>query len=103
MAKRLLPHVFLPYFRSELPGWGRLMRVMKVSGPHNDVHWVDSSDVVLTGKSHGYRMQLELKDWCQRMTFFLGRYYELHVLRLIDTVLRPGDRAVDIGGNIGMI
>lgn len=79
------------------------MRVMKVSGPHNDVHWVDSSDVVLTGKSHGYRMQLELKDWCQRMTFFLGRYYELHVLRLIDTVLRPGDRAVDIGGNIGMI
>jgi FkbM family methyltransferase len=74
-----------------------------VSGPHNDVHWVNASDVVLIGKSHGYRMQLELKDWCQRMTYFLGRYYELYVLKLIDTVLRPGDRAIDIGGNIGMI
>jgi hypothetical protein len=32
-----------------------------------------------------------------------GRYYELGVTRVLDFLLRPGDKFVDIGANIGMI
>jgi FkbM family methyltransferase len=37
------------------------------------------------------------------MTYFIGRYYELGVQRILDLILNPGDRFVDIGANIGMI
>lgn len=97
-----ISRLLMPYFRMELPGWGLLMRVAKIS-QKNDAHWTDSADVEIVGKGHGYRMKLELRDWAQRKTYFVGRYYELHVLNLIDAVLKPGDRAVDIGANIGMI
>ena len=48
-------------------------------------------------------MELELSDWAERYTFFLGRYYEMGVQRVLDAILMPGDRFVDIGANIGMI
>jgi FkbM family methyltransferase len=48
-------------------------------------------------------MMLDLANWSQRITYFLGRYYEFGVLRMLDVILRPGDRFVDVGANIGMI
>jgi FkbM family methyltransferase len=48
-------------------------------------------------------MRLDLSDWAQRHTYFIGRYYELGVGRVLDAVLEPGDRFVDVGANIGMI
>ena len=48
-------------------------------------------------------MKLDLSNWSQRLTYFLGRYYELGVLRVLDVILQPGERFVDIGANIGMI
>ena len=48
-------------------------------------------------------MVLDLSDWAQRRTAFLGRYHELGVQRVLDAALRAGDRFVDIGAHIGMI
>ncbi len=97
--------LLLPYTCAELPGWGKLL------GFISDFNWrpvlegsnKKPSAVVLRGKRHGYLMNLDLSDWAQRMTYFLGRYYELGVTRVLDFLLRPGDKFVDIGANIGMI
>ena len=97
--------LLLPYTRAQLPGWGRLLGLV------SDLDWNPTLDgskkklaaVVMRGKSHGYLMNLDLSDWAQRMTYFLGRYYELGVMRVLDFLLRPGDNFVDVGANIGMI
>ena len=37
------------------------------------------------------------------MTYFLGRYYDLPTQLLLSACLKPGDRFIDIGANVGMI
>lgn len=96
--------IVLPYTRFEAPGSGQLMRVLcraKPSKPGDT--WHEAPTRLARGKLHGYLMRLDLRDWCQRTTFFLGRYYELEVQMLVQAVLRPADRFVDIGANIGML
>jgi FkbM family methyltransferase len=93
----------LPYSRFELPGWGRLLRKIGVLVPVGDTRWDHAPTRHARGKLHGYLMRLDLSNWAERMTYFLGRYYELNVQLLLTAVLRSGDRVVDIGGNIGMI
>jgi FkbM family methyltransferase len=48
-------------------------------------------------------MQLDLSDWAERYTYFLGRYYDLPTQIFLKKYLRSGDHFVDIGANIGMI
>jgi FkbM family methyltransferase len=48
-------------------------------------------------------MELDLSNWSERHTYFLGRYYDLATQLTLKTCLRPGDRFIDIGANIGMI
>jgi FkbM family methyltransferase len=95
----------LPYTRAELPGWGRLLKY--IDGPHiyKALQYRDGKamHVTVRGKNHGFLMKLDMSDWAQRMTFFLGRYYELGVSRTLEVLLRPGDRFVDVGSNIGMV
>lgn len=95
--------LILPYTRAELPGWGRLMARFHALGNQFDSDWKGVPPIVIRGKHHRYLMRLDRSDWAQRMTYFLGRYYELGVLTLLDSLLKPGDRFVDIGSNIGMI
>ncbi len=71
--------------------------------PIADTRWQNAPKVTIRGKNHGYLMELELSDWAERFTFFLGRYYEMGVQRVLDAILMQGDRFVDIGANIGMI
>ena len=98
-----LPLLLLPYIRLELPGWGKLLDLAKVRGNKHNSYWHNAPTKTIKGKWHGYSMQLRLSDWSERLTYFLGRYYELGVQYVLDAVLEPGDRVVDIGGNIGMI
>lgn len=93
----------LPYTRLELPGWGKLLRFANVAVPIDDTLWNEAPKKIIRGKLHGYWMQLDLADWSERYTYFLGRYYELEVQQLLSEILKPGDRFVDVGGNIGMI
>jgi len=100
---RNLSHLLLPYTRLELPGWGILLRITHVNSSISDYRWTNMDKKLIKGKLHGYWMELDLSNWSQRLTYFLGRYYELEIQQLMSAVLMPGDRFVDIGANIGMI
>jgi FkbM family methyltransferase len=93
----------LPYTRLELPGWGILYKFFGGHSTINDSRWKYAPTKIIKGKWHHYRMLLDLSDWSQRKTYFLGRYYELGIQQLLNIILKPGDRFVDIGANFGMI
>jgi len=96
--------VVLPFTRAEVPKWPLLMNAVSADWDTSfDRRWPGQAKVVVRGKNHGFLMNLDRSDWAQRMTYFLGRYYELGVARVLELILRPGDRFVDIGANIGMI
>jgi FkbM family methyltransferase len=44
-----------------------------------------------------------MQDWCERLTYFLGRYYELPLELLLRALLARGETFIDAGANIGMI
>ena len=98
-----LPFLLLPYTRTELPGWARLLRWAGGLGRQSESLWAAAPTRTVRGKQHRLLMRLNLSNWSQRLTYFLGRYYEFGVLRVLDVVLQPGERFVDIGANIGMI
>ena len=91
----------VPYTRRELPGWGAMLNAFGVVG--DSPRWADAPVCSVRGKLHGYTMNLRLSDWCERHTYFLGRYYELGTQCAIQHMVRPGDCFLDIGANIGMI
>ena len=100
----LLALIALPLTRVEIPKWSLLIGMMSGDWDKGfQGRWRRYSKVVARGKQHDMLMILDLSDWAQRMTYFLGRYYELGVLEVLDTVLGRGDHFVDIGANIGMI
>ncbi|MDB6002208.1 MAG: hypothetical protein JWP52_3907 [Rhizobacter sp.] len=89
----------LPYTRAELPFSHRLIQWAGNHGSGSQAAPV----TLVRGTLHGYLMKLDRSNWAQRITYYLGRYYELGVQKCLDALLRPGDRFVDIGANIGMI
>jgi FkbM family methyltransferase len=100
MASHVLSMMALPYVRRELPGWGRLMRA---AGIRDDPRWRGAKPRTVRGKLHGYTLNLELSSWSERLTYFLGRFYELETQLALSALLGPGDWMVDVGANIGMI
>lgn len=94
----------LPFTRAEIPKWPHLMNAVSADWDTCfKSRWQGQSKVVVRGKNHGFLMNLDLSDWAQRMTYFLARYYEFGVARVLELLLRQGDHFVDIGANIGMI
>lgn len=77
--------------RRDFPGRWRIINALN---PHQ------LPQSVLTDV-HGLRLQLDLRDYIQRETYF-GRY-EPETLRALATLVRPGDRVWDIGANVGVI
>lgn len=98
----LIQRLILPLIRREVPGWGRLYNRF-VGDFRNDARWAGEPIRVIRGKLHGYEMDLDLSRWSERATYFLGRFYDLETQTLVAGLLRPGDRFVDVGANIGMI
>lgn len=92
----------LPYARLELPGWGKLLKKAGVIST-DDKLWGRAPTQTIRGKWHGYLMTLDLSDWGERQTYFLGRYFDLETQLLIKAAVKPGDSFIDIGANIGMI
>jgi hypothetical protein len=98
----ILPFLFRPYIRRELPGWGKLFHWLKLGGINNvNPHWRSAPTYTARGKWHGYRMKLDLRDDLDRSTYFLGRYYDSNVQLLLDRLLKPGDTLLDVGANVG--
>lgn len=100
--RRGLAWAALPYFRLELPGWRRLSGWVGLP-MGNEAQWRDTAPRTIRGKSHGLLMRLHFQDWCDRLTYFLGRYYEVPLELLLRAMIRPGDTFVDVGGNVGMV
>lgn len=90
----------LPYVRLELPGWGHLYRAL--SG-QRDAAWAGAPSRVLRDKLHGYSRRVELSNWSERMSWFLGRFYDLETQLLLRSAVREGETVIDVGANIGMI
>lgn len=99
----LIALVLLPITRYELPGWGRIVKPLGLLSYHSDDKWTGLPVHVIRGKIHGFKMQLDLANWSQRMTWFLGRFYELDTQMAMMSLLNKGDTFVDIGANIGML
>jgi FkbM family methyltransferase len=93
-------HLLLAYVRRELPGWGRLYGLM---GGNNEARWHDAGARSICGKLHGFEMELNLSNWSERLTWFLGRYHDLALQQMVLRLLQPGDCFVDIGANLGML
>lgn len=100
---RRIAWLALPYTRCELPGWGHLLSWLHVRGPGADRIWQDPDVRRLIGKWHRYTMILDLRNWSERISYFLGRYYDLPTQLVLRALLRPGDEVMDVGANIGMI
>lgn len=90
----------LPYARLELLGWGKVLRKL---GVYSDELWAEAPTVKIRGKWHGYLMTLDLSNWSERQTYFLGRFYDLPTQLFMKAAVRSGDSFIDVGANIGMI
>lgn len=99
--RRLIATLALPYFRLELPGWRRLSSLVGLP-ISNEALWADASPRIMRGKLHGMRMKVHMQDWSERLTYFLGRYYELGVELALRALIARGETFVDVGGNVGM-
>ena len=97
----LVARFAVPYARLELPGWGKVLDLAGVLG--DDAGWRAAPTVTVRGKLHGYFMTLDLSNWSERRTYFLGRFYELATQLFVKEFVRSGDSFIDVGGNIGMI
>ncbi len=98
--RKLFATVSSPYLRMELPGWGHLLRTL---GLLDDSFWAREPTRRLRGKLHGYEMVLDLSNWSERQTYYLGRFYDLPTQLLVRAAVRPGDTFIDVGGNVGMV
>lgn len=97
-VRRSIAYLSLPYFRFELPGWGKLYTLLSLD---KATVWAGSDWVKFRPKLHGYQMEADLSDWSDRMSYFLGRHYDLETQRVMQALLHPGSDFVDVGGNVG--
>lgn len=102
LSKRVIIRLLRPYIIRELPAWGRLQSTF-VGGFEADREWKGLPRYWVRGKLHGYEMSLDLGNWSNRVTFFLGRFYDLPTQLVLLAGLRRGDTFIDVGANEGMI
>jgi FkbM family methyltransferase len=57
---------------------------------------------IAVDKSTGYTLVLDLGWWSDRMTYFLGRWYDLQAQLVIKEHIKPGATVIDVGANRGM-
>jgi len=81
-VRRRIAGLTLPYLRLGLPGWRRLSGLVGLP-IGNSALWAEAAPRTIRGKTHGLLMTLHMQDWCERLTYFLGRYYEFAAERLV--------------------
>jgi FkbM family methyltransferase len=98
--RRAIATAALPAIRLEVPGKDRIMNAV---GVFEDTLWVDAPRRTVRCKGGVGRVELDLSEQWERRAFFLARYHELPLLRVMDVTLRPGDVFVDVGANLGLV
>jgi len=92
--------VVRPYAFHELYGWGVLYKLL-IGHAERDHFWAGAPRVAHKDKRTGYWTELDLSWWADRLTYFLGRWYDLPAQMVLDSLLKPGDRVLDVGANRG--
>lgn len=100
--KLLVLAIARPYIWAELPGWGKVYWLF-IGGHERDQIWVTDEPRYLRHKSTNFILKLDMTRWADRIIYFLGRPYDLDLQLFSKLALRPGDTAVDIGSNVGMM
>ena len=85
----------------EYVGWGKVYSIF-VGDYRRNWFWNASPIKTIRGKLHGYLMHLDLSNWSDRSTYFLGRWYDLELQLLMSDLIKQGDTVADIGANRGM-
>jgi FkbM family methyltransferase len=100
-CSKLLLDVARPLLRHLPRGSGTLYRCL--GGYRRSAFWNGYGFRMLRGVDHGFQMRLSLGNVFERETYYLGRFYEWELQRLLQSYIRPGDTVIDVGANIGMI
>ena len=90
-----------PYIMAELPAWGRVYELAVGGYQKNDL-WKDAGVYTVTDKRTGFQLSLDLSNWADRSTFFLGCWYDLAAQLFLEKYISEGDTVVDVGANRGM-
>ena len=90
-----------PYIHAELPGWGVIAKKLNLFKPEDSI-WLGVNRVI-TGKFHGFEVDLDLSNYFERGMYFLGRFHDKAMQEVMVGLLRHGDRFVDVGANIGEV
>ena len=85
-----------PLIIREIWAWGKIYRIF-VGGYKRNWFWRNAKRRQIKGKLNNYLMDLDISEWPDRSTFFLGRWYDLPTQKLLEEVLQIGDEVVDIG------
>lgn len=100
-ASKLLLDAARPLLRYLPRGAGTLYRFL--GGYRKSTAWNGYGFRIIRGVDHGYHMRLSLGNVFERETYYLGRFYEWELQRLMESLVGPGDTVIDVGANIGMI
>lgn len=84
-----------PYVWAELPLWGKLYEQFVKC----DKRWEGAPTLPAINKYHGYERHFDLSKWADRLTFFLGRWYDLPAQLVIKAVAPK--LVIDVGANRG--
>jgi FkbM family methyltransferase len=102
----MYPYWALPfawYTRRELPGWWHLLSLLKVMPPSHDPLWERAPSLFMDLPTRGQVIQTDLRDCVERMCYFVGRHPDIEIDLCLRSLLKPGDRYIDVGAHIGML
>jgi hypothetical protein len=61
-----IPFLLLPLTRAEVSGRGQLTRMFGIMESRGSQSWKHAPTREIRGKTHGFLMQLDLRDWAER-------------------------------------
>jgi FkbM family methyltransferase len=65
--------------------------------------WQRAPTRTLRCKNHGYLVSLDLSNWSERLSYFLGRHHEIATALFLRAAVSSGDTFIDIGANVGLV
>lgn len=86
-----------PYAVRELPAWSKIYNLL--ASYKQDARWEGAPIVQTRGREHGYVVNLDLSKWSDQLTYFLGRWSDIAIQRLLAEKVEPRATIVDIGAN----